>query len=61
MDRGNPILSAHENVVHSKLEALVLLAIYGLTYLGLTAAFEIPEARNVIDRGRRALRLKPRS
>jgi putative peptidoglycan lipid II flippase len=57
VDRGAPILSAHENAVPSKLLALILLAAYGLTYVGITAAFGIPEARNVIDRGRRLLRL----
>ncbi len=56
-DRGAPILSAHENAVPSKLMALVLLTVYGLTYVGITAAFGIPEASNVIDRGRRLLRL----
>ena len=30
-----------------------LLAVYGLTYLGMTAAFRIPEAKHVIDRGTR--------
>lgn len=57
MDRGAPILSAHNTVVHSKLTALILLAAYGLTYLAITAAFGIPEAKNVFDRGRRLLRL----
>jgi putative peptidoglycan lipid II flippase len=57
MDPGAPILSAHETAVHSKLMALILLAAYGLTYLAITAAFGIPEARNVIDRGRRLFRL----
>ena len=57
MDRGAPILSTHDTVVHSKLIALILLVVYGLTYLGITAAFGIPEARNVIDRGKRLLRL----
>jgi putative peptidoglycan lipid II flippase len=57
MDRGNPVLSAHENIVHSKLEALLLLAVYGITYVALTAAFKIPEARSIVDRGRRLLRL----
>jgi putative peptidoglycan lipid II flippase len=60
-DRGSPILSAHENAVPSKLIAFVLLAVYGLTYVGITAAFGIPEARNVIDRGRRLLRIPFRS
>ena len=57
MDRDNPLLSAHENVVHSKLSALILLAVYGLTYLALTAAFKIPEAQTVINRGKRLVRL----
>jgi hypothetical protein len=56
-DRGAPILSAHENAVPSKLMAFILLAVYGLTYVGITAAFGVPEASNVIDRGRRLLRL----
>jgi putative peptidoglycan lipid II flippase len=58
---GAPILSAHETAVQSKLLALLLLAIYGLTYLAFTAAFGIPEARNVIDRGKRLVRLVFRS
>src|SRR6266581_2324614 len=58
MDRGNPVFSAHENVVRSKLEALVLLVIYGLSYLGITAAFKIHEATSLVDRGRRLLRLR---
>jgi putative peptidoglycan lipid II flippase len=57
MDRFAPILSVHETAVDSKLKALILLAVYGLTYLAITAAFGIPEATNVIDRGRRLLRL----
>ena len=57
VDRVAPLLSAHENAVPSKLLAFVLLAIYGLTYVGITAAFGIPEARNVIDRGRRLVLL----
>jgi putative peptidoglycan lipid II flippase len=56
-DRGAPILSAHENAVPTKMMALALLAVYGLTYVGITAAFGIPEARNVIDRGLRLVRL----
>lgn len=56
-DRGSPLLSAHENAVPSKWMALLLLAIYGLTYVGITAAFGIPEAKNVINRGGRLLRL----
>jgi putative peptidoglycan lipid II flippase len=58
---GAPILSAHETVVQSKLLALLLLAAYGLMYLAFTAAFGIPEARNVIDRGKRLVRLVVRS
>ena len=57
MDRGAQILSTHQTVVHSKLIAVVLLGVYGLTYLVITAALGIPEARNVIDRGKRLLRL----
>jgi hypothetical protein len=57
VDRGAPILSAHENAVHSKLMALALLCVYGLMYLGITAAFGIPEAKNVFDRGRRLFNL----
>jgi len=57
VDRGSPVFSPHEAAVHSKLAALILLAIYGLAYLAMTAAFGIPEARNVIDRGRRLFRL----
>jgi putative peptidoglycan lipid II flippase len=60
MDRGSPIISVHETSVHSKLMALVLLAAYGLTYLAITSAFGIPEAKNVVDRGRRLLRLGSR-
>jgi len=58
VDRGSPLFSAHENAVHSKLAALVLLAVYGLTYIALTAAFRIPEAANVLGRARRVLRLR---
>jgi putative peptidoglycan lipid II flippase len=57
MDRGAPILSPHEAAVPSKLMALALLCVYGLTYVGITAAFGIPEARNVFDRGRRLFNL----
>ena len=57
MDRASPILSIHENAVRTKLMALVLLCVYGLAYLGMTAAFGIPEARNVFDRGRRLFNL----
>jgi hypothetical protein len=31
--------------------------IYGVTYVALTAAFKIPEARTVVERARRLLRL----
>jgi hypothetical protein len=41
--------------------AFVLLAFYGLVYLAITAALRIPEAANVIDRGRRLLRLGRRT
>ena len=58
VDRGSPLISAHENAVHSKLAALMLLAVYGLTYLALTAAFRIPEAANVLGRVRTVLRLR---
>lgn len=61
VDRGSPFISAHENAVHSKLTALALLAIYGIIYVGVTAAFGIPEARNVVDRGGRLLRIASRS
>ena len=37
--------------------ALLLLAIYGITYVVLTMAFGIPEARGVVNKGRRLLRL----
>jgi putative peptidoglycan lipid II flippase len=57
VDRGAPLLSTHEAAVHTKLAALILLAVYGLAYLAMTAAFGIPEARNVIDRGRRLFKL----
>ena len=57
VDSGAPILSAHETAVRSKFMALVLLSVYGLTYLGITAAFGIPEAKNVFDRGRRLFNL----
>jgi hypothetical protein len=57
VDRGAPMLSVHEAAVNSKLTALVLLATYGLTYLAATAAFGIPEARNVIDRAKRLFKL----
>jgi len=57
MDRASPLLSIHENAVRTKLMALVLLCVYGVIYLGMTAAFGIPEARNVFDRGRRLFNL----
>jgi putative peptidoglycan lipid II flippase len=57
VDRGGPIISSHSTVVQSKALAFVLLAVYGLTYLAITAAFKIPEAANVVDRGLRVLRL----
>jgi putative peptidoglycan lipid II flippase len=57
VDRGAPIISTHEAAVGTKLIALVLLAVYGLAYLAFTAAFGIPEATNVIDRGRRLFNL----
>jgi putative peptidoglycan lipid II flippase len=60
-DKGAPILSAHDAAVQSKLMALLLLALYGATYLAMTAAFGIPEARNVIDRGRRLFKLAVRT
>lgn len=56
-DRGSLLLSAHDSAVKSKFIALVLLCVYGLTYLGITAAFGIPEAKNVFDRGRRLFNL----
>jgi putative peptidoglycan lipid II flippase len=61
LDRGSPFLSAHESVIQTKAMAFVLLALFGLTYLAITAAFGIPEAANVIDRGRRLLRLPRRT
>ena len=57
MDRGNPFFSVHESAVQSKWMALLLLAIYGITYLALTFFFDIPEARGVVNKGRRLLRL----
>jgi putative peptidoglycan lipid II flippase len=33
IDRGSPLFSAHDTAVHSKLVALALLALYGVTYL----------------------------
>jgi len=60
-DRATPLLSAHESAIHSKLVALILLVVYGLTYLALTNAFGIPEARSVVDRGARLLRIPLRT
>lgn len=60
-DRGSLILTLHDTVVKSKFMALVLLCVYGLTYLGATAAFGIPEARNVFDRGKRLFNVILRS
>ncbi|HEX6627193.1 MAG TPA: murein biosynthesis integral membrane protein MurJ [Gemmatimonadaceae bacterium] len=57
MDRGSPVFTTHESVIHSKLTALILLAVYSLTYVALTAAFGIPEAAIVVERVRRLLRL----
>jgi putative peptidoglycan lipid II flippase len=57
VDRDSPLLSIHSTVVESKSMAFLLLAVYGLTYLAITAAFRIPEASNVVDRGLRMLRL----
>ena len=57
IDRGEPLLSIHSTVVQSKLLAFILLAAYGLSYLAITAAFRIPEASNVVDRGLRVMRL----
>ena len=56
-DRGSPFFSVHETVIKTKLIAFLLLGIYGITYLAMTAAFRIPEAANVVDRGKRLLRL----
>ncbi|MFL5523732.1 MAG: murein biosynthesis integral membrane protein MurJ [Gemmatimonadaceae bacterium] len=57
MDRGSAVFSTHEGVIHSKLVALLLLGIYGVTYVALTAAFKIPEATTVIQRARRVVKL----
>ncbi len=57
VDRGGALISIHSTAVQSKLLAFVLLAAYGLSYLAITAAFRIPEASNVVDRGLRVLRL----
>lgn len=61
VDRSTAIFSAHATAVHSKLSALILLIAYGFAYLAFTAALGIPEARNVIDRGRRLVRLVVRT
>jgi putative peptidoglycan lipid II flippase len=61
VDRGAPVFSVHEAAIHSKLTALILLAAYGLIYLAVTAALGIPEARNVMDRGKRLFRLVART
>lgn len=61
VDQGVPVLSVHSTIVQSKLLALVLLMVYGFAYLGITAAFGIPEAKNMIDRGARLLRLGSRA
>ncbi len=61
VDRGAPFLSAHETIIHTKLMALALLAVYSITYLGITAAFGIPEAKHLVDRGTRALKFARRS
>ena len=60
-DRGAPFLSVHETIIRTKLTALVLLAVYAVLYLSLTAAFGIPEAKHLIDRGTRALKVARRS
>jgi len=60
-DRGAPLLSAHETIIRTKLMAFALLAAYAVTYLGTTAAFGIPEAKHLIDRGTRALKVARRS
>ena len=57
VDQNEPLLSIHSTAVQSKRMAFILLAVYGLTYLAITAAFRIPEASNVVDRGLRILRL----
>jgi putative peptidoglycan lipid II flippase len=56
VDRGQPVFAAHEQAIHSKFMAFVLLAVYGLTYVALTVAFRIPEAANVVNRVRGVLR-----
>jgi putative peptidoglycan lipid II flippase len=57
VDRGGVLLSTHENAIDSKLIALVLLVVYGTTYVALTAMFGIPEARHVLNRVQKVLRL----
>lgn len=57
MDWGTPVFSTHQDPIRSKLIALVLLALYGVTYIALTAAFRIPESSVVINRARQVLRL----
>jgi putative peptidoglycan lipid II flippase len=60
VDRSSPLLTVHENAVHSKWAALALLAVYGAVYVGVTAVLGIPEARNVLDRSFRLLRIPVR-
>ena len=60
VDRSSPLLATHDNAVASKLTALVLLAVYGVAYIALTAVFRIPEAANLVDRGKRLLKLARR-
>jgi putative peptidoglycan lipid II flippase len=57
VDRGGALISIHSTAIQSKTLAFLLLAAYGLSYLAITAAFRIPEASNVVDRGLRVLRL----
>jgi hypothetical protein len=57
MDWGKPVFSTHQDPIGSKLIALVLLAVYGVTYIALTAAFHIPESSVVIKRARQVVRL----
>jgi putative peptidoglycan lipid II flippase len=59
-DGASPFFSIHENAVHSKWTALALLAVFGAVYVGVTAALGIPEARNVLDRSFRLLRIPVR-
>jgi putative peptidoglycan lipid II flippase len=56
-DLSSPIFSAHDDAVRSKFMALALLGLYGIAYLGITAVFGVPEAKNVLDRGSRLLKL----